>query len=307
MSAGPDLPDLVVPAAFVEQRAARCGEAGRAWAAAIPATVADVLARWRLRRDPLDLRVRFGDLAVTVPVLTGAGKRAVLRVAWRDGSAEAVIRALVAWGGRGVVALLDADADAGVLLLERLDPDRSLHVLPLQRASEVAGHLLRRLAIDPPAGLVTSAEVAAAAAGSFVERDSRLGGPVPGRILYAALHAAQAVCRPMQHRLVHADLHYGNVLAGAREPWLAIDPRPVAGDPELGVAELLWTRYADLDEPGDVLPLLVGIVRAGHLDQVRARDWALVRVVDYWLWGLENGLTIDPPRCARIATVLAGA
>jgi streptomycin 6-kinase len=32
-------------------------------------------------------------------------------------------------------------------------------------------------------------------------------------------------------RLVHADLHYGNVLAGDREPWLAIDPRAVAGDP----------------------------------------------------------------------------
>ena len=48
-------------------------------------------------------------------------------------------------------------------------------------------------------------------------------------------------------RLVHADLHYGNILAGDREPWLAIDPRAVAGDPEHAVPELLWAR---LDEVG---------------------------------------------------------
>lgn len=271
MSTGPGLPDLVVPAAFVEQRAARSGEPGRNWASALPATVEGVLDGWRLRRDPLDLRIRFGDLAVTVPVLTGSGERAVLRVAWPDGAAEAATRALTAWGGRGAVALLDADPGAGVLLLERLDPDRSLHVLPLQHACEVAGRLLRRLSIDPPAGIVTSAEVAAATARSLADRDSRLGGPVPGRILDAALAAAEAASRADEHLLVHADLHYGNVLAGAREPWLAIDPRPVAGDPELGVAELLWTRYADLDESADGLRLLAQIVRAGQLNPVRAQ------------------------------------
>jgi hypothetical protein len=32
-------------------------------------------------------------------------------------------------------------------------------------------------------------------------------------------------------QLVHADLHYGNILAGTREPWLAIDPKPVGRRP----------------------------------------------------------------------------
>lgn len=304
MTAGPD---LLVPNAFAEQRAARSGEAGQAWAAALPRTVAVVMTRWRLRRDPLDLRARFGDSAVAVPVRTGSGERAVLRVAWPDRAAAAEIQALTAWAGRGAVALLAADADAGVLLLERLDPDRSLHVLPLRQACDVAGSLLRRLAIDPPAGLGTSGALAAEIADSIAVRSARLGDPVPPDVMNAAVAAARELREAAAELLVHADLHYGNVLAGVREPWLAIDPRPVVGDPELAVAELLWTRAAELQTPADVLALLDTLVVAGRLDLVRARAWALARAVDYWLWGLENGLTIDPPRCARLATVLAGA
>jgi streptomycin 6-kinase len=27
----------------------------------------------------------------------------------------------------------------------------------------------------------------------------------------------------------------------------------------------------------------------------------VLRTVDYWLWALRTGLTIDPPRCERLA------
>jgi hypothetical protein len=32
---------------------------------------------------------------------------------------------------------------------------------------------------------------------------------------------------------------------------------------------------------------------------------SFVRSIDYWLWGLDNGLTSDPLRCRRIADALA--
>ena len=41
------------------------------------------------------------------------------------------------------------------------------------------------------------------------------------------------------------------------------------------------------------------------LDLPLARDWALVRVVDYWLWALSIGLTEDPRRCATLLEWLA--
>ena len=47
--------------------------------------------------------------------------------------------------------------------------------------------------------------------------------------------------------LIHTDLHYENVLAADREPWLAIDPKPVSGDPHYELAPMLWNRFDELD------------------------------------------------------------
>jgi streptomycin 6-kinase len=97
---------------------------------------------------------------------------------------------------------------------------------------------------------------------------------------------------------------YGNVLAGKREPWLAIDPKPVAGDPEHAVPELLWTRVDEIETEAGIRWLLNAVIHWGGLDGEKARDWAIVRCMDYWLWGLEHGLTEDPKRCQRILAAL---
>jgi len=47
------------------------------------------------------------------------------------------------------------------------------------------------------------------------------------------------------------------------------------------------------------------VIDGGQLDRDKAIAWSFVRAVDYWLWGLENGLTIDPDRCERVAGALA--
>src|SRR5690606_10428198 len=53
-------------------------------------------------------------------------------------------------------------------------------------------------------------------------------------------------------RLLHWDLHYDNVLAGEREPWLAIDPKPLAGDPGFDLLPALDNRWDDVVAGGDV-------------------------------------------------------
>jgi streptomycin 6-kinase len=50
--------------------------------------------------------------------------------------------------------------------------------------------------------------------------------------------------------------------------------------------------------------LLAVLADSGELDGEKARGWAIVRCVDYWLWGLEHGLTEDPKRCRRILAAL---
>jgi streptomycin 6-kinase len=105
--------------------------------------------------------------------------------------------------------------------------------------------------------------------------------------------------------LVHADLHYGNVLAGTRQPWLAIHPKAVTGDPELSVPELMWAGLDEAGNAGDIRALLAALTPAAALDPAKARAWTIVRAVDYWLWGLDHGLTEDPVRCHRLLDALA--
>src|SRR5690606_26776210 len=123
--------------------------------------------------------------------------------------------------------------------------------------------------------------------------------PAPRRLVEQAASLARDLADDdAPARLLHADLHYENVLAGARpagDPagrWLVIDPKPVAGDPHAEPAPLLWNRWDEVVASGDVRRTLRrrldAVVDAAGLDPDRARDWAVVRVVVNVLWCLEG-------------------
>ncbi len=106
--------------------------------------------------------------------------------------------------------------------------------------------------------------------------------------------------------MVNWDLHFGNVLfSPTRRDWLAIDPKPATGAPEFGIAQLLWTRIDEITGPAIFRRHLAALIDAARLDAGLTRSWTLVRVVDYWLWGLSIGLTEDPRRCATVLEWLA--
>ena len=81
--------------------------------------------------------------------------------------------------------------------------------------------------------------------------------------------------------MLHGNLHYGTVLAADREPWLAIAPKPINGDPHYELAPMLWHRWDDVT--GDVREAVrrrfYRLVDASGFDEERARAWATVRVV----------------------------
>ncbi|WIM99272.1 aminoglycoside phosphotransferase family protein [Actinoplanes oblitus] len=285
---------VTVPEAFARWRAHVDGDEGRAWVASLPARVERLAGQWDLRLD--DAAPLHGAQALVL-LVTRDDRPLVLKLsAPRDPTTATEAAGLRAWAGRGVVELVAAEP--GALLLERLDHTRSLHDLPILQAAEVAGGLIRTLAVAAPAGLPQAGSGIAATLG---DRQRRLGDPVPDRFLARAFRYAAELPGVGENVLIHADLHYGNVLAGTRRPWLAIDPRPLRGTPEYAVPELMWNRA---DEVADLPGLLSALVEAGGLDAELARGWVIVRCVDYWLWGVERGLTIDPVRCERVLAAL---
>ncbi|MEQ7126589.1 aminoglycoside phosphotransferase family protein [Actinopolymorpha sp. B11F2] len=292
------------PSFFSYTRVSREGAAGRAWAESLPALVDELCVRWSLTIDGAPMH---GANGIAVPVVRRDGGAAcVLKVAWLDQELRNQIVALALWDGHGMVRLLDASVEDGALLLERLDASRSLRSLPLEDSLTVAGELLRRQAVPAPADadLPPVAGVAEAFVASAVERSAKLGDPVPSDDLTMAVGLARELATVTGDLLVNHDLHDENILAAEREPWLAIDPRVLVGVPEYGIAQLLWWRLDDM--PGDkgLRDCLDLLVSTAGLDGELTWTWTLVRSVDYWLWGLENGLTIDPARCARVVETL---
>lgn len=291
---------IVVPAALRELgRWQHEGAAGRRWIENLPLLVERYLARWDLvvDGDPM-----HGYHSLAVPVRRG-DQPFVLKVTWSDRHLAEQVLALRLWRGMRVVRLVDADLDGGVLLLDRLDHTRSLRGVPLAEAVPVAGELLRELAIAPPPDLRRTSGIAAEQHAGLGAQWERLGRPFARPVLDTALGLAADLSTDADDLLVNSDLHYDQVLRDKHGIWTVVDPAIVAGVLEYQVAPLVWTRFDELGE--DRVGWCVdALVESAALDPERARAWALLRTVEYWLWGLDAGLTEDPVRCGRIAAVL---
>jgi streptomycin 6-kinase len=295
-------PTLVsVPERFAADTLAREGEAARPWLARLPELVAERCVRWGLRvaGDPM-----HGYLALVVPVLRG-DERYALKVSWLDGETVNEAAALALWQGGGAVRLLEADATSGALLLEWLDPRRCLADADLGVAVPVAGRLLRRLAVPVPAEWPAPPvpglrQWALDLAAELPGRWRATGRPFPERRLGAAVEVATALAPRAGGLLANRDMHYQNVLAGEREPWLVIDPKVMRGDAEFGLAPLLWRRLREAGGPGGLRRRFDALVDEAGLDAELARGWTLLRAEGYQLWGLNLGLTEDPLLCATV-------
>lgn len=281
---------IVVPETL--QRYAERGPDWAAWLDRLPRLVRELLEDWALTPDG---PATHGHTALVLPVRTTGGRPAVLKVGWPHPEAEHEALALQHWHGRGAVLLLKADPHRWALLLERLHPEDLTEQWDVQ-ACELIGGLARRLHVPAPPQL----RLLSAYAAQVAERLAALphGAPLPPRFVDQArsLAIAFAADAGTDGTLVHTDLHYGNVLSGDREEWLAIDPKPLSGDPHYEVAPLLWNRFGELAGRvrGGVRDRFFAAVDAAGLEEERARDWVVVRMLDLARQRLE-----DPPGTIR--------
>lgn len=249
-----------------------------AWVDRLPALVRGLYDEWQLRPDGW---MRHGYCALVVPVVTARGARAVLKVSFPEPESEHEHLALSHWGGRGAVALLRADPHRCALLLEALR-DVSLREAWDVEACTAVGELYGSLHIPAFNQLRLLSDRTAAAADALATLPR--SAPLPRRLVEQAVALARdfATDAATNGTLVHTDLHYDNVLLDEAGDWRAIDPKPLSGDPHYEVTPMLWNRFEELD--GDVR---AGVRRRFHtiidtagLDEERARDWVVVRMLD---------------------------
>ncbi|MFI6420328.1 aminoglycoside phosphotransferase family protein [Streptomyces sp. NPDC050842] len=277
-----------VPAELARSQAKYNGEAGRAFVAGLPARAEEFLGRWGLRVTGPSL---YGVASLVLPVERVAdGTRAALKMQILDDETEGEPVGLRVWDGAGSVRLLDHDAGTGTMLLEWLDAARPLSSVAetsgTREALRIVAALLARLvAVPAPAGLRTLGDIAAGMLADVPEAAARLGAE-DAAVLRDCAAAVRDVAGEPGDRLLHWDLHLDNVLAAEREPWLAIDPKPLAGDPGFDLLPALMDRFdPDPDETLWRFDLLAEVVG----DRRRAVAWTLGRVLQNGLWDIEDG------------------
>jgi streptomycin 6-kinase len=256
------------------------------WVRQLPRLTSTLLDEWGLT---VDGEPTTGFTALVVPVVTEAGERAVLKLLYPGEEEEHEHLALQRWGGDGAVRLLRADPARRSMLLERLHR-RDLTEVPVLEAIEIVAGLYPRLHVPAPPQLRPQM--------LYVERWTdnlaRLprSAPIPHRLVEQAVSLGRdLIADPASvGTMIHGDLHYENVLAGDRAPWLVIDPKPTSGDPHYEVAPLLWNRWDELhDNVRDgVRRRFHTTVDAADLDEDRARDWVVVRMIHNAMWEIED-------------------
>jgi len=199
-----------------------------------------------------------------------AGADAVLKVTpTEDDESDEEADALALWDGDGAVRLLRHDRERRALLLERARPGNDISTLPDDEATVIAveiGLRLWRAAGEPFRWI-----------GDHIPRwlDAAERSNQPGRELIPLareLYGSLDVGRAM---LVHGDFHHHNILdAGGR--FVAIDPKPMLGEPEYDVPSFLWNPLPYRMRP-DVTERRIAAFAATGLDEHRIRAWTVIR------------------------------
>jgi streptomycin 6-kinase len=228
----------MLPEEFVQTVIDVHGEMGAVWLDGLPARLDHFAAIWELEiAAPFALSYNY-----VAPATQGDGTAVVLKLGVPCDELTTEIAALRLYDGRSAARLLAADAEAGALLLERVLPGAPLSTLPddaeaTRRAAEVMAALWRPLPPDHPFPTATRW-----AAGLARLRAAYGGGtgPLPAPLVDRAEGLfRELLASAVPDVLLHGDLHHENILAAERAPWLAIDPKGLAGEPVYETGALL--------------------------------------------------------------------
>ncbi|OSC40864.1 hydroxyurea phosphotransferase [Mycobacterium decipiens] len=285
---------------------------GRGWLERLPHVVARLQSRWQLWLEP---PFRGGSCSWVAPARLPDGLPVVLKVGWPHREAAGEAEALRLWDGNGAVRLLREDRDHHALLLERCEPGHPLgsaHQLSAARRLLFGAGLLRELWRAPVPELTRLerlGDVTAEWADLVEQRMHRCRpGFDPGLVAHGIRLLRELPASASHTVVVHGDFNPGNVVAASRRPWLAIDAKPMIGDPDYDP----WPLLEQIDDPfthadpHSVLTerfALVADALDGNVERMQA--WGIARRIETALDVAAHGDTSGAHVVMNEARVLA--
>ena len=217
----------------------RRNEDGASWLDRLPSIVDRICAQWHLQPD---WSRACGNVSYVVPAHRSSdpGIWFVLKVQWPGPECMFEADALQIWDGAGAVRLIDSDKASHSLLLEYCKPGTYLADSPNVDHMQILQSLLPRLWLPAGKPFRSLSEEASDWKDELHQTWEYSGRPCDKRLVDAAYRFLTDL-PPSQGEqvLLHQDLHGHNILSARREPWLAIDPKPLVGEREFGLAPIV--------------------------------------------------------------------
>lgn len=283
---------FVIPDDFKREMIVLHGDEGHVWLDRLPTILAACEERWAITIVSPFANLSFNYVAHAV---LADGTKVVVKACSPTGEFIQESTALRLFNGHGMAQLLAYDTADEVMLLEGLLPGTVLTTIEDdERAISIAASVMRQMwrpvPLDHPFKSVLD----------WGKGFTRLrqhfdggNGPFPAVLLaeaetlYADLSASMAT--PV---LLHGDLHQDNILAAERQPWLAIDPKGLIGEPAYETGSLLRNpppQILHVPQPGQLLARRIDqLAEELDLDRARIRNWGLAQSVLSAWWSIED-------------------
>ena len=300
---------FVIPDNFRRDMIVMHGEEAIAWLERLPAILANCERRWSLTIGP-PFALTFNYVA---PAVRADGTQVVLKVCSLTDEFPQQPEALRLVDGYGMVRLLECDPAEEIMLLERLMPGTFLrNVEDDEVSTSIAASIMRKIWRPVPEKhpFKTVQDW-----GKGFDRLRQYYGGGTGPFPKALLEEAETLYRELgasmaEPVLLHGDLHHENILAAEREPWLAIDPKGLVGEPAYETGAWLrnpMPQLLDMPQPGRILARRIDqLAEELGFDRARLRDWGLAQAMLSAWWSMEDSgeLSIFSITCAELLAAI---
>lgn len=270
------------------------------WVKTLPALVDEFEDRWNVVTES---PFRSGTSAWVAKGSLPDGRPVVLKIVWPHREADGEALALQFWDGEGAIKVHSYDREKYALLLEACVPGQSLadaDLPPVEGLTAGAESLARLWPKEPPAdldleslGLVMNDW--ADEARTAVERFSP---PIDIGVVNEGLGLLESLAaQPSRTVVLHGDFNPSNLLRAGRQPWLAIDAKPMVGDAGFDVEPLIsqiGDPYGDSDVEKVLLNRYELVAQITGERRERLLAWACARTTVAACWSAEDGLDAKP-------------
>jgi streptomycin 6-kinase len=280
---------MVIPENFKQTMFRIYGQKGLDWLDTLPSLLDEFSQRWSLTLLPPFEPFSYNYI---VPAITAEGRDAVLKTGFPNPELLTEIYALRHYAGQGSVQLLESNTEKQIMLLERIRPGENLFDSDDdQQSTLIAAQLMQQL-WKPVAEEQLFPTTTHWMRNLFDLQPQTT--PVDNSLIDIAQQLTKALLvSEANFVLLHGDLHHWNILSAERQPWLAIDPKGIVGEPIFDISALLRnpvSRIISMPDFADTTRLRLNILaEVLGFEKKYMLQWSLAQAVLSAQWSYEMG------------------